>query len=225
MGNPVSTAKIYDAQGVDELVFLDILASSEERGLLLDIIDQVTEECFVPLTVGGGVKTLEDITALLKAGADKVSVNTAVVENPDFLKEAVKVFGRANIVVSIDYKLVNGVRKVCIRGGKQVTDLDLVEWAKKVEELGAGEIILNSIDRDGMMNGYDIETLKEVSTNLKIPVVACGGAGKLQDFVDCIAQAGVSAVAAGSIFSFTDQSPIKARFFMDTAGLNVRINF
>lgn len=222
VGNPVTAAKIYDAQSADELVFLDILASVEERKALIDIIDRVTEECFMPLTVGGGVKSLEDIRILLKAGADKVSINTAAVENPNLIKEASDKFGSANIVVSIDYKMIEGENKVHTHCGKKKTDLDPVKWAVKVYELGAGEIMLNCIDRDGMMNGYDIEVIKAVSDSVDIPVIACGGAGSLQDFVDGVEKCNASAVAAGSIFHFTDQSPIKARFYMKERGVNVR---
>ncbi len=223
VGNPVTAAKIYDAQTADELVFLDILASLEERKILLDIIERVTEECFMPLTVGGGVKTIEDIKMLLNTGADKVSINSAAVENPELIKEASQRFGRANIVVSIDYKKVNGKNKVFTHGGKKETELDPVKWAIESENLGAGEILLNCIDRDGMMNGYDIETIKKVSDSVKIPVIACGGCGNLQDFIDVIRVGNASAVAAGSIFHFTDQSPIKARRFMKVAGLDVRL--
>ena len=222
VGNPITQAKVYDAQNADELVFLDILATTQGRGALLDVIEKVTEECFVPLTVGGGVRSVSDIRELLKAGADKVSINTVAVEDPDFLREAVKVFGSANIVVSVDYKIVDGKNKVFIRSGQQETKSEVMEWCKENEKLGGGEIILNSIDKDGTMEGYDLETIKEVVRSLTIPVVACGGAGKLDDFVKCLRDAKASAVAAGSIFPFTDQSPIKARFFMNSAGLNVR---
>ena len=222
VGNPVTAAKIYDAQTADELVFLDILASVEERKMLVDIIQRVTEECFMPLTVGGGVKTVEDIKTLLNAGADKVSINTAAVENPDFIKEAARKFGSANIVVSIDYKNINGKNKVFTHGGKKDTNLDPVEWAKEVEKLGAGEIMLNCIDRDGMMQGYDIETIRKVADSVRIPVICCGGCGNLKEFSDAIKEGHASAVAAGSIFHFTDQSPIKARAFMDSWGLSVR---
>lgn len=222
VGNPITQAKVYDAQNADELVFLDILATTEGRGALLDIVDRVTEECFVPLTVGGGVKTVEDIRALLKAGADKVAINTAAVENPQFLKEAVKVFGSANIVVSVDYKNVDGKQKVFIRGGKEETSWNVFEWCCEVERLGGGEILLNSIDRDGTMEGYDLETIKRIAESLNIPVVACGGAGTLQHLSEGLKNAKASAVAAGSIFAFTDQSPIKARFYLNNAGLNVR---
>ncbi len=222
VGNPVTAAKIYDAQTADELAFLDILASVEERNILFDILDRVTEQCFMPLTVGGGIKTLDDIRKTLKAGADKVSINTKAVENPAFINEAARVFGSANIVVSIDYRKVNGQNKVFIHSGKKETAYDPVAWAKEMEKRGAGEIIINCIDRDGMMNGYDIETISKVTSSVNVPIIAAGGAGTLQHFVDGITKGGASAVAAGSIFHFTDQSPIKARAFMKEAGLNVR---
>ena len=222
VGNPITAAKIYDAQLADELVFLDILASIEERKSLINIIDRVSEECFMPLTVGGGVKTIEDIKTLLNAGADKVSINSAAVENPEFITDASEKFGRANIVVSIDYKNVNGKNKVFTHGGKRETNLDPIQWAKEVENLGAGEILLNCIDRDGMMKGYDIETIKEIANSVSIPVIACGGAGTLKDFSDAITLGNASAVAAGSIFHFTDQNLIKTRAFMNERGLSVR---
>jgi cyclase len=222
VGNPITAAKIYDAQWADELVFLDILASIEERKNLIQIIDRVSEECFMPLTVGGGVKTIEDIKTLLNAGADKISINSAAVENPEFIKEASKKFGSANIVVSIDYKNVDGKNLVFTHGGKKQTNLDPVEWAKEVEKLGAGEILINCIDRDGMMNGYDIETIKKIANSVNIPVIACGGAGTLQDFADAINIGQASAVAAGSLFHFTDQNLIKTRSFMKERGLSVR---
>ncbi|HLC96361.1 MAG TPA: glycosyl amidation-associated protein WbuZ [Candidatus Nanoarchaeia archaeon] len=223
VGNPVTTAKIYNAQNADELVFLDILASVEERDMLIDIINRVTEECFMPLTVGGGVKTLDDIRSLLKAGADKVSINSAAVENPKLIEAAARKFGSANIVASIDFKDVQGAKKAVTHRGTHNTNLDPVAWAKELQALGAGEIFLNNVDADGMMRGYDIQTIRAVSDAVSIPVIACGGAGTLQDFVDAIREGHASAVAAGSIFHFTDQSPIKARRFMHTAGLNVRM--
>jgi imidazole glycerol-phosphate synthase subunit HisF len=222
VGNPVTAAKIYNAQSADELIFLDILASKEDRRALINIIDRVTEECFMPFAVGGGVRSLDDIKMLQKAGADKISINTAAVEHPNFIKEAAEKFGSANIVVSIDFRKVNGKNVVFIKAGTQETRLDPVAWAVEAERLGAGEILLNNIDRDGTMAGYDIETIKTVANAIRIPLIACGGAGTLQDFVDGIKYGGASAVAAGSIFHFTDQSPIKARFYMKEAGLNIR---
>jgi imidazole glycerol-phosphate synthase subunit HisF len=222
VGNPVTAAKIYDAQSADELVFLDIMASVEDRDTLIGIVDRVTEECFMPLTVGGGVKTVDDMRLLFKSGADKVAINTAAIENPDLIKEAAGIFGNANIVVSIDYRTIDGKNIVFTHSGKKETGLDPVEWAKEAEKKGAGEILISCIDRDGMMKGYDIDTIRRLSDAVSIPVIACCGAGTLQDFADCIKEGHASAVAAGSIFHFTDQSPIKARAFMKEKGINVR---
>lgn len=223
-GAPVTAAKIYDAQRVDELAFLDILASKEERSLLLDIVTETAQECFMPLTVGGGIKTIEDIKTVLAAGADKVAINSAAVENPDFIREASKHFGKANIVVSIDYKKnEQGERKVFTHGGSKATDLDAFQWAKEVENLGAGEIILTSIDLEGAMQGYDLDFIKQVVAALSIPVIAHGGCGTLKHLEEGIVDGKASGVAAASIFHFTDQSPIKARWHLKNAGLNVRL--
>lgn len=223
-GHPVTAARVYDAQTVDELVFLDISASSEKRDILFDIVSQVAEECFMPLTVGGGVRTMEDISKLLRAGADKVSINTYAIENPDFLKKAAQEFGRANIVAAIDVRLVNGRYEAFTRGGEKSSGLEAIEWAKKATELGAGEILLTSIDREGTRKGYDLDLLRQISEAIDVPIVANGGVGTLQHLVDGIKIGGASAVAAASIFHFTDQSPIKARSFMKEAGLDVRVD-
>ena len=223
-GAPVTAAKIYDAQRVDELAFLDIMASREERDVLLDIVTETAEECFMPLTVGGGIKTIEDIKVVLAAGADKVAINSAAVENNDFLASACKHFGSANIVVSIDYKETeDGKREVYTHGGTKATGLDAFQWAKKVASLGAGEIILTSINREGTMTGYDLDFIRKVVDELDIPVIAHGGCGTLQHLKEAATVSGASGVSAASIFHFTDQSPIKARLFMKDAGVNVRI--
>lgn len=222
VGDPVSAAKIYNAQNVDELVFLDITASKEKRKAFFNIIDKVSKECFMPLTVGGGVRNLEDVRWLLLTGADKVIINTAAAEHPNFIDEAAKKFGSQCIVVSIDVKKgIDGKFRVFAESGRQPTGWEAREWAKEVEKLGAGEILLTSIDQDGMMNGYEIGLIKQVAEAVSIPVIASGGAGSLQDLVDVV-KAGAAAMAAASIFHFTDQSPIKARSFMRNAGLNVR---
>lgn len=222
-GSPVTAAKIYDAQRVDELVFLDILASQEQRDVFLEIITHVAEVCFMPLTVGGGVKSIEEIKILLAAGADKVSINTAGIENPGFIKEASRYFGSANIVVSIDYKCNGTKRQVFSHGGKNPAGLEPFEWAKKIEELGAGEIILTSIDREGTMSGYDLDFIRFVSDSLHIPVIAHGGAGTLEHLKEGITAGHAAGIAAASIFHFTDQSPIKARLSLKDAGIDVRI--
>jgi cyclase len=223
VGHPVKAAKVYDAQGVDELIFLDITASHEERRTLFDIIRQVTEESFMPFTAGGGLRTVEDIRELLNAGADKVALNTAAVRRPNFINEAARLFGNQCIVVSIDARKTGYKRyEVFINGGKEPTGLDPATWAREAVERGAGEILITSIDREGTMQGYDLDLVKLVVDAVPVPVIANGGAGTPQDFVDAIVQAGAHAVAAASIFHFTDQSPIKARAHMKRAGLNVR---
>lgn len=223
-GAPVTAAKIYDAQSVDELVFLDILASQEERGMLLDIVTETAKECFMPLTVGGGLKSIEEMKMVLAAGADKVSINTAAVENPGFIREASEYFGSANVVVSVDYKLNDdGRRQVYTHGGTHPTDFELLEWSQRIAKLGAGEIILTSIDREGTMTGYDLEAIRLVSESLSIPVIAHGGAGTLEHLKEGITIGGASGIAAASIFHFTDQNPIKVRLFLKNAGVNVRV--
>ncbi len=223
-GAPVSAAKVYDAQRVDELVFLDIMASREKRETLLPIITETAEECFMPLTVGGGIKTIEDMKILFSAGADKVAINTAAVENPELIRQASEYFGRANIVVAIDYReKSDGTREVYTHAGMKATGLDALIWAKKVDESGAGEIILTSIDREGSMNGYDLEFIEKVAGAVSIPVIAHGGAGTLAHLKEGITVGKASGVAAASIFHFTDQSPIKARSYLKDNQVNVRV--
>jgi cyclase len=219
-GNPVFAARVYNSQSADELIFLDITASEENRDILFKIISEVTEECFMPLTVGGGIKSVEDIRKLLKIGADKTAINSGAVNNPQLITDGAKKFGSQCIVVGIDVKKVNGNHKVFINGGTTETKLDPIEWAKKVEELGAGEILIQSIDRDGTMDGYDLKLIKDVCDAVNVPVIALGGAGKLKDFLECIEIS--SAVSAASIFHFTDQSPIKAKVFMRDRKVNMR---
>ncbi len=222
VGYPTTQAKIYDAQKADELIFLDIDASTENRQTLISVIEEVTKECFMPLTLGGGVRTVQDINNLLAAGADKVSINAAAVDNPNFIKEAANMFGSQCIVISIDAKKKGDKYEVCTHNGKKTTGLDAITWAKKVTELGAGEILITSIDNEGTMEGYDLELVKAISQAVNIPVIANGGAGTLDDFQDALTKAGASAVAASSIFNFTDQSLIKAMRFLKVHGLNVR---
>jgi len=223
-GHPVTAAKIYDAQRVDELIFLDILASKEERDTLLSIVSRTAEECFMPLTVGGGIKSIEDMKILLAAGADKVCINTAAVENPDLITKASQYFGKANIVVSIDYRMNhNGDREVFTHAGSQATGLDALSWAKKVSSMGAGEIILTSIDREGTMSGYDLDFIRQVSDAIDIPLIAHGGVGTLVHLREGITVGKASGVAAASIFHFTDQNPIKARLYLKDNQVDVRI--
>ncbi len=223
VGNPRTTAKVYDAQRADELIFLDITATVENRHLLLDVITAVAEECFMPLTVGGGIRTIEQARELLLHGADKVAINTAAVERPEFITELAKKFGRSTVVVSIDFKKnADGKNEVFTLRGTKPTGKDPVTWAKEAETLGAGEILLTCIDREGMMNGYDLDTLKAVTSAVTIPVISSGGVGTIQDLVDGIVIGGASAVSAASIFHFTDQSIFKAHSHMKQKGLSVR---
>jgi cyclase len=224
-GNPVTTAKVYDAYGVDELIFLDIQASLENRQTVIDIISRVSEEIFMPFTVGGGVNTLDHVNDLLKAGADKVSVNTAAIEDPGFIKEAAARFGDQCITVAIDYKVVSGGKyKVFSHCGHRQTDLDPVEWALRMEDEHCGEIILCSIDRDGTMSGYDLEMIHALSERLQVPIIASSGAGSLSD---CMAafETGASAITVSSMFIFTDHSPIKLRSYLSSNQINVRANW
>ena len=224
VGHPVKGPVVYDAQLADELVYLDIHASIENRGIedLRNAVVGVVGECFMPLTVGGGISTMEDVRTLLKTGADKVCINSAAVDNPEFLTEAAKSFGSQCIVVSIDARKQNGGYQVYSHSGTQPTGLDPVEWAEQAAAAGAGEILLTSIEREGTRQGYDLDLVRQVADAVDIPVIASGGVGKLQDLVDGIKVGHASAVAAASIFHFTDQSPIKAKAYMKRYGLSIR---
>jgi imidazole glycerol-phosphate synthase subunit HisF len=224
IGNPINMARVYNAREVDELVVLDIEASKEGRGPLLETIAKIADECFMPLTIGGGIKTLADINNLLKVGADKVAINTAAVADPNFINEGARTFGKQCIVVSIDVKKhSSGTYEVFTESGYNPTGLDPVQLAKQVEKLGAGEIFLTSIDQDGSMEGYDLELLKKVSAAVNIPVIASGGVGSLQDFADGIIQGNATAVSAASVFHFTDITPLKAKSFMKSCGIDTRV--
>ncbi len=223
VGNPVTVAKVYDAQRADELVFLDITATTDERKFLLETIREVANECFMPLTAGGGIQTVDQARELLRNGADKVAVNTGAVENPSLISDIAKAFGRSTVLVSIDYKKnERGENEVFTHRGRAATGLDPVAWAKKVEEGGAGEILLTCVDREGTMTGYDISTIRAVSDAVSIPVIASGGVGTVQHLVDGVVEGHASAVAAASIFHFTDQSIFKAHSHMHDRGLSVR---
>lgn len=222
-GLPSRQARIYDAQRVDELVILDIDATRTGKTFLPGVIREAAEECFMPLAVGGGIKSIDDINELLYAGADKVVINSHAVLKPQFIREASQKFGKANIVVAIDYKALDGGKKrVFINGGHQETDRDPVSWAAEVERLGAGEIILTSIDHEGCYEGYDLKVIKSVSSTARIPVIAQGGVGNLEHLRDGILVGGASGIAASSIFHFKDQSPIKARQYLRNEGVNLR---
>lgn len=221
-GNPVTAARIYNAQSVDELLFIDIDASRQGRAALMEVIEQVSQELFIPFCVGGGIKEIETIRQLLRAGADKVSICTAAIDDPAFISKAVQIFGSQCIVICIDFREENGEYIVYTHSGTQRTSKKVLDYIKELTELNVGEILLNSIDRDGMMGGYDLELLKTASSLTQIPVIALGGVGKLADFAAAFNFANVSAVSAASIFHFTDQSPIKANFFLKSAGVHVR---
>jgi cyclase len=222
-GDPVEQAALYDAQGADELCFLDITASYENRDILLDVVGRTAEQCFMPLTVGGGVRSVEDVRRLLLAGADKVSVNTAAVARPDFVREAAEKFGSQCIVVAVDAKQTGpGAWQVFTHGGRTATGLDAVEWARRVTALGAGEILLTSMDRDGTRDGYDIALTRAVADAVGVPVIASGGVGNLDHLVAGVRDGHASAVLAASIFHFGEYSIAEAKAHMKRAGIPVR---
>lgn len=222
-GDPVEQAKLYDAGGADELCFLDITASSDDRGILYDMVSKVAEQCFMPLTVGGGVRELEDIRKLLLAGADKVSINTAAIKRPHFVREAAEKFGNQCIVVAIDAKQVSDHFEIFTHGGRNATGIDAIEWAKNMQSLGAGEILLTSMDRDGTKIGTNIELNRAVSSAVSIPVIASGGIGALKHFVDAVRDGHADAVLAASVFHFGTYSVAQVKEHMHNAGLPMRM--
>lgn len=226
-GDPVEVAKRYESEGADELVFLDITASHEQRGILLDVVARTAEQVFMPLTVGGGVRTVEDVRSLLSAGCDKVSINSSAVTDPDFVRRAADRFGCQCIVVNIDPKRVqrDGQEfwEVHINGGRKPTGLQAVDWARQVESMGAGEIVLTSMDADGTRDGFDIEITRAVSEAVSIPVVASGGAGNPQHLIDAIQMGKADAALAASIFHFGTYTIAETKRQMRDAGIPVRI--
>ncbi|MBW8077516.1 MAG: imidazole glycerol phosphate synthase subunit HisF [Gallionella sp.] len=223
-GDPVEIAKRYDDQGADELTFLDITASSDDRGILFRIIEQVASQVFIPLTVGGGVREVRDVRNLLNAGADKVSINTAAVVNPQLVADAASRYGSQCIVVAIDAKQVAPDRwEVYTHGGRKATGLDVVAWASRMQQLGAGEILLTSMDRDGQKNGFDLALTRAVTDALEIPVIASGGVGNLQHLADGVKLGGADAVLAASIFHFGEYTVPQAKRFMAQQGIEVRL--
>jgi len=223
-GDPSEQAKIYNENGADEICFLDITASNENRNTMLSAVKKTAEKIFVPLTVGGGVKNLEDIQRLLTAGADKVSINTAAVQNKNLVKQSAEKFGSQCTVVAIDAKKIKPNKwEVFTHGGKNATGLDVIEYAKTVESLGAGEILLTSMDRDGTKKGYDLDLTKEVSTKINVPVIASGGVGTLEHLYEGIEIGKASAVLAASIFHFGEFSIKDAKKYLDSKGIPVRI--
>jgi cyclase len=222
-GDPVEAARAYDKAGADELIFLDITASHERRGILLDVVRRTAEQCFMPLTVGGGVKSVADMRALLLAGADKVAVNTAAVERPRLIAEGAKAFGSQCIVLAIDAKKTRpGKWEVYLHGGRTATGLDALAWAKKAVKLGAGEIMLTSMDKDGTGEGYDLALTKAVSTAVPVPVIASGGAGNLKHLSDVLKRGKADAVLAASIFHFNQYSIPQARRYLRRQGIPMR---
>lgn len=221
-GHPISNARIYDSQGADELIFLDITATAEKRDPLFDIVRSAAEQCFMPLCAGGGVKSVEHMRKLLLSGADKVAINTAAVENPSLITEGAKMFGAQCMVVGIDVRKVDGKYEVFTHSGTKPTGLDPIEWAAKAAALGAGELLVTSIDHEGMRQGYDLELTRAIADAVDVPVIASGGVGTLQHLVEGITEGHASAVSCGSILHFTDQSIIKAKAYMKNAGLDVR---
>ncbi len=233
-GDPVESASVYSREGADEIVFLDITASIEKRKTILEVVERCAEQVFIPLTVGGGIRSIEDIRLLLKSGADKVSLNTIAVENPELIRQASEEFGRQCVVVAIDAKLVSDLdtqraRKVADRwevyiySGKKPTKIDVLDWAKKVESLGAGEILLTSMDRDGTCEGYDLRLNKYVSEIVGIPVIASGGAGNLEHLYQALTEGRADAVLAASIFHYGEYTIREAKMYLRERGVPIRI--
>jgi len=223
-GDPVEIARRYDEQGADELTFLDITASSDERDIILSIVERVAEQVFIPLTVGGGVRSVADVRRLLNAGADKVSINSAAVNNPDLVAEAAGKVGNQCIVVAIDAKqTAPGKWGVFTHGGRKPTGLDAIEWAQRVEKLGAGEILLTSMDRDGTKSGFDLGLTRAISDAVNIPVIASGGVGNLQHLADGVIEGRADAVLAASIFHYGEYTVREAKEYMRTRGVEVRL--
>lgn len=225
-GDPVEVARRYDAQGADEITFLDITASSDARDTMVHVVEAVAAEVFIPLTVGGGIRTLADIRRMLNAGADKVSINTAAVKRPEFVAEAAEKFGAQCIVVAIDAKQVASEPEprweIFIHGGRTPTGLDAIQWAKKMVSLGAGELLLTSMDRDGTKNGFDLALTRAISDAVAVPVIASGGVGELQHLVDGVKQGGADAVLAASIFHFGQHTIAEAKAHMAAQQVEVR---
>ncbi|MGY8999076.1 MAG: imidazole glycerol phosphate synthase subunit HisF [Rhodospirillales bacterium] len=223
-GDPVEQAKVYDAAGADELTFLDITASSDNRETIFNVVARTAEQCFMPVTVGGGVRTVEDIRKLLLAGADKVSINTAAIHHPEFVQESALKFGRQCIVVAMDVKRKGDWFKIFTHGGRNETDIEAIGWAQKMADYGAGEILLTSMDKDGTKSGFDIELTRAISDAVTIPVIASGGVGTLEHMVEGVRDGHASAVLAASIFHFGTYSIQETKAYMNAAGVAVRMD-
>jgi cyclase len=222
-GDPVEIARQYDKEGADELCFLDITASHQQRRIILDVVARTAEQIFMPLTVGGGINSLEDIRNLLHAGADKVSINTGAVNRPEFVREAAEVFGSQCIVVAIDAKRVDDHWEVFTHGGRNPTGMDAGEWAERMEKFGAGEILLTSMDRDGTKAGYDLGLTRAISDRLSIPVIASGGVGNLDHIYQGFTEGNASAALAASIFHYQEYSVVECKKYLDSRGIPVRL--
>ena len=222
-GDPSELSKHYNAEGADELVFLDITASHEQRKAIIDVVEKVSSEVFIPLTVGGGIRNLDNISELLLAGADKVSINTSAIENPEFIKKSSSKFGSQCIVVAIDAKKTNGSWNVYTYGGRKDTGINVIEWARKANEYGAGEILLTSMDMDGNKDGYDIDLLNIVSNEVNIPVIASGGAGTMEHIYDALVVGNSDAVLAASIFHFEELTIQQVKKFLNSNKVSVRL--
>ena len=222
-GDPVEQAKIYSDGGADEICFLDITASNENRSTIYEVVKKTSEKCFVPLTVGGGVRSTEDINKLLNCGADKVSINTAAVQNPKIVMESSLKFGSQCIVVAIDAKKEANSWKIFTHGGRNKTDIDVIKFAKQMEEYGAGELLVTSMDRDGTQKGYDIKLMQKISETVNIPVIASGGVGNLDHLAEGITKGKANAVLAASIFHYGKYSIKQAKEYLDSKGIPVRI--
>ena len=222
-GDPVEQAKIYSDGGADEICFLDITASNENRDTIYEVVERTSKKCFVPLTVGGGIRSIEDINKLLNSGADKVSINTAAVNNPKLVDESSKKFGSQCIVIAIDAKKKDDKWKVFTHGGRNETDIDAIEYAKQMEDSGAGELLVTSMDRDGTQIGYDIDLMKNISSEVNIPLIASGGVGNLDHLVEGIKLGKANAVLAASIFHYGKHSLLEAKQYLESKGIPVRI--
>jgi len=221
-GDPVEWARKYDREGADELVFLDITATSDNRQTLVDVVEKVSDEIFIPFTVGGGIRTVKDMRTILKAGADKISINTAAVRTPSLIREGADDYGSQCIVVAVDVKREDETFKVYVRGGRDRTDIDALEWCARAESLGAGELLVTSMDRDGTKDGYDLELLNKITSLVNIPVIASGGCGKLSHLYDAIEEGGASAVLAASIFHYGEFTIPETKEYLKLRGVNIR---
>ncbi len=222
-GDPVEQAKHYSENGADEICFLDISASLENRDTIINVVNKTANEVFIPLTVGGGISSIENIKSLLKAGADKISINSAAIKNPDIIKKSSEYFGNQCIVVAVDAKKIDNDWYVYSHGGTKRTDLKAFEWIEKVQEFGAGEILLTSMDKDGTKSGFDIELLEKVSSILEIPIIASGGVGKLEHFYEGVAKGKADALLAASVFHFNEISIKEVKEYLTNKGIEVRI--